>query len=121
MNQTPLWITEADVVAVMDMPRAIAALEAGLRAEARGTASNMTKTHVEWPVGGAHATLHAIGAAFTEAGVVGTKTWAHTPGGATPLLILYDASTGALRAASPPDEASPPAPWRRRRHARRAH
>jgi alanine dehydrogenase len=94
----PLWITEADVVVVMDMPRAIDALEAGLRAEARGAATNMTKTHVEWSVRDEHATLHAIGAVFTEAGIAGTKTWAHTPGGATPLLILYDAATGALRA-----------------------
>src|SRR5207237_8443297 len=28
----------------------------------------------------------------------GTKTWAHTPGGATPLLVLLDATTGALKA-----------------------
>src|SRR5438874_591757 len=98
MPEAALWITEADVVSLMDMPSAISALETGLRAEAHGTASNMTKTHVEWPAGGAHATLHAIGAAFAEDGLVGTKTWAHTPGGATPLLILYDSSTGALKA-----------------------
>ncbi len=105
MSESPLWITEADVVRLMDMPAAIRALEAGLQAEARGAASNMTKTHVEWPSTGAgagtpggHATLHAIGAAFPEAGLVGTKTWAHTPGGATPLLILYDANTGRLTA-----------------------
>jgi ornithine cyclodeaminase len=55
----------------------------------------MTKTHVEWS---GHATLHAIGAVFTDQGFAGTKTWAHTPGGATPLLILYDANTGALKA-----------------------
>lgn len=105
MPESPLWITEADVVRLMDMPAAIRALEEGLQAEARGAASNMTKTHVEWTstgVGqetpGGHATLHAIGAAFPEAGLVGTKTWAHTPGGATPLLILYDANTGRLNA-----------------------
>lgn len=89
------WITEADVASVMDMPRAIRALEAGLLAEARGAAMNMAKTHVEW---GDHATLHAIGAAFPDAGLVGTKTWAHAAGGATPLLILYDSGSGALKA-----------------------
>jgi alanine dehydrogenase len=93
---TPLWITEADVVALMAIPRAIEALEAGLRTEARGAATNMTKTHVEWDVRGEQATLHAIGAVFTDAGIAGTKTWAHTPGGATPLLVLYDAATGGL-------------------------
>lgn len=78
----------------MDMPAAVRALAGGLRAEARGAAINMTKTHAAWD----QATLHAIGAAFPEEGFAGTKTWAHTPGGATPLVILYDSRTGALRA-----------------------
>jgi alanine dehydrogenase len=90
----PIWITEADVVALMDMPAAVRALERGLQAEARGAAVNMTKTHVAWPEG----TLHAIGAAFPAEGIVGTKTWAHTPGGATPLVILYDSHAGGLLA-----------------------
>ena len=95
MSETALWVTESDVVSLMDMPAAIRALEAGLRSEASGAAANMAKTHVEW---GGHSTLHAIGAAFPEDGIVGTKTWAHTPGGATPLIILYTSETGALLA-----------------------
>jgi len=98
MPDDAIWISESDVTALIDMPSAIRALEAGLLAEAHGAASNMTKTHVEFDAGGGHGTLHAIGAAFPGAGIVGTKTWAHTPGGATPLLILYDASTGRLNA-----------------------
>jgi len=105
MPESPLWITEADVVAVMDMADAIRALEAGLRAEARGDAINMAKTHVEWSSASsghgqaaAHSTLHAIGAAFVDEGFVGTKTWAHTEGGATPVLVLFDSRTGALKA-----------------------
>ena len=90
-----LWISEADVVAMMDLSEAIDALEQGLLAEAHNEARNMVKTHAEW---GGGATLHAIGAIFPQAGFVGTKTWAHTPGGATPLLILFDAATGALKA-----------------------
>ena len=88
------WIAEADVVSLMDMGDAVRALEAGFLAEARGEALNMTKTHVAW--GGA--TLHAIGAAFPKAGFVGTKTWAHTEAGATPLLVLFDSESGTLRA-----------------------
>jgi alanine dehydrogenase len=98
MSDSPLWIAEADVVALMDMPAAIGALEAGLVAEARRTASNMTKTHVEWQTTGGHATLHAIGAVFTESGIAGTKTWVHSPGGATPLLILFNADNGRVNA-----------------------
>ncbi|HTA67901.1 MAG TPA: ornithine cyclodeaminase family protein [Bryobacteraceae bacterium] len=91
----PLWISEQDVVSMMDMPQAIQALEKGLFAEARGEASNMVKTHAEW---GSGSTLHAIGAVFPQAGLVGTKTWAHTEKGATPLLILFDSNNGQLKA-----------------------
>jgi ornithine cyclodeaminase len=91
----PIWISEADVVASLNVRDAIAAVERGLTAEAEGTSRSMLKTHVKW---GAGNTLHALGAADTAAGMVGTKTWAHTAGGATPLLLLFDANGGALRA-----------------------
>jgi alanine dehydrogenase len=91
----PLWISESDVVAMMDLSTAIGALERGLLAEANGDAQNMVKTHVEFDEG---STLHAIGATFPKDGFAGTKTWAHTKGGATPLLILFDSHTGSLKA-----------------------
>lgn len=94
-SESPLWISEADVVSMMDIREAVAALEKGLLSEARGDARNMVKAHVEWNDG---ATLHAIGATFPKAGFAGTKTWAHTKGGATPLLILFDSNSGALKA-----------------------
>lgn len=94
-SESPLWISEADVVSMMDMREAVAALERGLLAEAQGDARNMVKTHVEWGNG---STLHAIGATFPKAGFAGTKTWPHTKAGATPLLILFDSNTGALKA-----------------------
>lgn len=98
-DQVPIWIPESDVVSLMDMPSAVRALEHGLLTEARGAAQNMNKTHVAWTAADKEsATLHAIGAAFPEDGFAGTKTWAHTPGGATPLVILYDAASGRLRA-----------------------
>jgi alanine dehydrogenase len=93
-SNSPIWISEADVVAMMDIGEAIAALEKGLLAEARGDARNMVKTHVAWD----GATLHAIGAVFATEGFAGTKTWAHTAGGATPLLILFDSENGSLKA-----------------------
>lgn len=90
-----LWISEADVVGLMNLPEAIDALEAGLRLQAGGAAQNMGKTHASWAGG---STLHAVGATFEGLGYIGTKTWAHTAGGATPLLILWDSETGALAA-----------------------
>jgi ornithine cyclodeaminase len=91
----PLWITEADVVECISLPEAIPALEAGLALEAAGTARNMPKTHQIW---GGHHTLHAIGAVVEGASIVGTKTWAHTAGGATPLVTLWNSDTGKLEA-----------------------
>lgn len=88
------WLSEADVTSLLDIGAAIAALEQGLRLEARGQAANMTKTHAAWSGGN----LHAIGATFTGAGIAGTKTWAYTPGGSTPLLVLFDSASGALLA-----------------------
>lgn len=88
------WLSESDVTSLLDIPAALAALEHGLRLEARGEAANMTKTHVAWPGGN----LHAIGATFTGDGIAGTKTWAYTPGGSTPLLVLFDSASGALLA-----------------------
>jgi len=94
-DESTVWISESDVVSMMDIGEAVAALEKGLLAEAEGDAQNMVKTHVEWGDG---ATLHAIGAVFPKAGFAGTKTWPHTKNGATPLLILFDSNTGKLKA-----------------------
>jgi len=91
----PLWITEADVARLLTLDDAVAALEHGLEAEAQSAAQNMVKTHATW--GDGH-TLHAIGAVFPSAGYAGTKTWAHTAGGAAPLLILFDSHDGSARA-----------------------
>jgi alanine dehydrogenase len=90
-----LWITEEEVVALLSLPEAIEALRVGLGEEAAGRARNMVKTHVVW---GDHATLHAIGAVFEGKGIAGTKTWAHTPGGAMPLLVLMDSYDGSVLA-----------------------
>jgi alanine dehydrogenase len=90
-----IWLSERDVVDMMALPDAIEALRSGLREEASGRAANMLKTHILWADG---STLHALGAVFEGLGTVGTKTWAHTEGGAVPLLILFDAGTGAVQA-----------------------
>jgi len=89
----PLWLTEDDVRERLTLARAIDAVEAALSHEAAGTAKTMVKTHVAWGEG--H-TLHAIGG--VDGDLVGTKTWAHTAGGANPLLVLWDSETGERRA-----------------------
>lgn len=94
-DEDTLWISEAEVVRAISLPDAIDALERGLALEAQGRAVNMEKTHLLWGEG--H-TLHAIGATVDGEQAVGTKTWAHTAGGATPLLLLWDSESGRLRA-----------------------
>jgi alanine dehydrogenase len=95
MTADALWIREQEVVDLVSLPQAIDALADGMQLLDDGGAANMGKTHVTW--GGGH-TLHALGAIFPAAGLVGAKTWAHTEGGATPLLMLWDAEAGTLRA-----------------------
>src|SRR5262245_37017600 len=88
------WITEEDVVQLMDLDEAIKALTRGLREEAAGSARNMEKTAAHW---GKSSNMHAIGAVFEGANVFGTKTWGNTPeGGSTPLLILWNAASAKL-------------------------
>jgi ornithine cyclodeaminase len=96
----PIWLTEAEVVSLVDMGEAIRAVERGLAAEAAGAAGNLLKTHLSLPSAGGrpNGSLHSLGGSLAAADVVGVKSWAHTPGGATPLLILWRASDGSLLA-----------------------
>jgi ornithine cyclodeaminase/alanine dehydrogenase-like protein (mu-crystallin family) len=87
-----LWITEAEVVQLMDLGEAITSLETALREEARGEAQNMAKTLLQYGKNN----LHAIGARLGN--LVGTKTWTHTQGGTCPLLLLWSAEDGSLAA-----------------------
>jgi alanine dehydrogenase len=54
----------------------------------------MPKTYASWDGG----TMHAIGAVASSTGLAVTKIWAHTGGGATPLLAAWEVSTGRLMA-----------------------
>lgn len=92
------WITEADVVELMDIRDATMAVAQMLVHQQYGSARTLDKTALSWAGG---STLHALGGVADDSGgggIAGTKTWAHTPGGATPLLVLWDAASGALLA-----------------------
>ena len=95
-DREAIWITESEIVDLISLKEAIPALERGLKEEHDGKAVNMKKTHAVWNQ--KRSTLHAIGAVLGGVGIVGTKTWAHTPGGACPLLILFDSENGRLMA-----------------------
>lgn len=88
----PRWLTEADVVDALDLQQAVAAVRHLFAAAAAGRAVNMPKAHLGWDGHG----LHATGAESEELGLVAAKVWAHTGGGATPLLAVWDRGTGGL-------------------------
>ncbi len=93
MGDTTHWISEHDVVSVLDLGGALEALRAGFAQEGDGLAAELEKTLLGY---GDHATLHALGAAFTGVGLAGVKVWTHTPGGADPVLCIFDTRTGSL-------------------------
>jgi ornithine cyclodeaminase len=86
------WVTERDVVDLLDLPAAVEAVADYLLLAAHDEAATMEKTHVAWDGN----TLHALGGAAPGDGLVGAKTWAHTHGGAAPLLMLWSSETGRL-------------------------
>ncbi len=90
----PRWIGEDDVVALVSLSEVIGAIrDAYVRAEA-GDIVTMPKTFASWAGG----SMHAIGAAAVSTGLAVSKTWAHTGGGATPLLAAWDVDSGKLLA-----------------------
>src|SRR5262245_5176731 len=91
----PIWLTEADVTASIDLAGAIGALERVLAAEADGQATNMTKAHV---MVGPNDALQAIGGAVAAQQVCGTKTWVNVAGKSQTVLILFSLVDGSLRA-----------------------
>lgn len=90
-----MWLAEADVAATVGLADAVEAVRAALVAEHDGQAATMAKTALAW--GGGH-TLHALGGVDHATGLVATKTWAHTAGGAEPVLAVWDAESGRLLA-----------------------
>jgi ornithine cyclodeaminase len=92
MAADALWVSEHEIADLLTLADAIDVLADAHRLYARGEAANMARTHAE----AAGSNLHAVGGLLTGSGVAGTKTWIHTPGGASPLLILFSPVTGEV-------------------------
>jgi ornithine cyclodeaminase len=89
-----LWIGEAEVAELLTMDDAIDVLAAAYRLQAQGLASSMRRAHVRE----GDAILHAVGGSLAGRGLAGTKTWMYTPGGASPLLIIFSIADGSVLA-----------------------
>ena len=90
-----IWITEAEVVELVDLEEAIEALERGLAMEGAGAARNVAKALGTWGDG---SSMHSLGSMFPEAGFAGFKSWVNTKRGATAIYSLFDANDGSLLA-----------------------
>ena len=93
MPEQPLWIGEAEVAELLSLEDAIEVLARSFRLQAGGEASSMPRAHLRR----GDSILHAVGGAIDEDDLVGTKTWAYTPRGAAPLLVLFSSSDGHVR------------------------
>ncbi|HET6793031.1 MAG TPA: hypothetical protein VFH45_01230 [Acidimicrobiales bacterium] len=89
-----LWLSEQEVAALVGLADAVAAVRSALADEAAGRAATMGKTHITWD---GH-TLHALGGRWDARGLVATKSWAHTAGGAEPMVLVWDQHEGRLLA-----------------------
>ena len=92
--KTFLWLTEADVVSLINLSGVIGALESALKLEAGGGAENMHKAQSAWKGG----SLNVTGAQFTGAGFAGAKVWSNVGGKSAPLVLLHGSDDGQLKA-----------------------
>ena len=90
-----LWLTEQDVVQLVDLRDSIDALEVALLAEHRSEAFSVRKALGTW---GERSSSHALGAVWEGEGLACFKTWVNTPRGAAAILSLFDAEKGRLLA-----------------------
>jgi alanine dehydrogenase len=95
MTDKPIWITEADVVGLINLPEAIDALERTLALEASAQAASMPKTHL---MVAANDAMHAIGASVAGEGICGFKTWINVQGRSETTMTLFSMEDGACLA-----------------------
>jgi alanine dehydrogenase len=95
MTDKPIWITEADVVSLINLPEAIDALERTLALEATDQAASMPKTHL---MVAANDAMHAIGGAASGEGICGFKTWINVQGKSETTMTLFSMEDGACLA-----------------------
>ena len=88
-------LDDDDVVASVDQAAAIGAVRDVLRSAHRGEALSIAKSMALWE---GPSTAHTLGAVDHGLGLVAFKSWVNTPAGASAILTVFDAVTGALMA-----------------------
>jgi alanine dehydrogenase len=85
-----IYLTEADVARMLDMPMALRAVEAAHLALARGEASDVPRRRVR----GSRAMQHLLQASWPAQGVMGYKSYTTSSAGARFWLHLFNAESG---------------------------
>ena len=92
---TPLWITDADVERLLSVEEAVPVVEAALKQQAAGAATNMPRGHT---IAGPGVMLAHMSAALHEQGVCGFKVYSIVDGGYRFFVLLYGVETGDMLA-----------------------
>ncbi len=90
-----LWITDADVERLLSVEEAVPVVEAVLRQQAMGTATNMPRGHT---IAGPGVMLAHMTAALHEQGVFGFKVYSIVDGKYQFFVLLYSVESGDLLA-----------------------
>lgn len=93
-NEYYLWLTEQDVLDLVDLNLSIDALREALVLEAQGQAMNVDKALGIWE----RSSMHCLGSMMPERGYMGFKTWVNTPAGGAATYSLFDSRTAQLLA-----------------------
>ena len=95
MTNSPLWITDADVERLLSVEEAAPVVEAVLKQQATGDATNMPRGHT---IAGPGVMLAHMTAALHEQGVFGFKVYSIVDGVYRFFVLLYGVETGGLLA-----------------------
>lgn len=85
-------LDDARVLELARMPDLIRTLETAFHEEADGDALTMERTRVIWDDG----RLQAMGGYLRGRGCAAVKTWAITPGGGQPVVVLFSGEDGRI-------------------------
>ncbi|MBP2293341.1 ornithine cyclodeaminase family protein [Azospirillum rugosum] len=95
MTEQPIWLTEAEVAALVPLNAGIEALRYQLPREFGQGARNLNKVLATWEP---RSSMHNLGSIDPEQGVGGIKSWINTPAGARAVYVLFDTRAGAVLA-----------------------
>ena len=95
MTNSPLWLTDGDVERLLTVEEAVPVVEAVLKQQAAGTATNLPRGHT---IAGPGVMLAHMTAALHEQGVFGFKVYSIVDGAYRFFVLLYSVATGDLLA-----------------------